>query len=413
MDNSQYYTPGGNQHQATNPPNMENNFAPRGGPYYPSPSVGFPPTPYQPPRTAVQGNVDNSSRPNFWTGPNVYQPTQPQNAPPWPPFPPLPGPGNAGYGYPQPQYQTPPGFEGHPCPPNPPPFEFNPSRPPPVFCEPESNQVSAFIEAQRNACSVSQQPGFESHNVGVSNQWAPGPTAGHQNNRDNNRSFNNTRNFANTEFQTAEEINRRDNERCQRGFNDYFNEPQPNQQRYQPLEHAQPDEESRQRKQDEQWLQNFALKRKIKTIPQKSRTEMPSVSQMKEDLYGAVKLVSELSLICQTLKLNLENDTVWTESYSEAAELKKNVQERLSFLSDPEAKSSIKKKLMTIRNKRIRIRRKKIEHVEEDQKQEERLAERVAAIDKWMLKRIQQVEEKKRVRWLRKRQFTADGAMSQ
>ncbi|XP_048088214.1 programmed cell death protein 7 [Alosa alosa] len=407
MDNSPYYTPSVQLHQATNPPNMDSNF---GGPFYQGPSPGFPPAPYQPPRAAVPGSVDNSSGPNFWAGPNMYQPSQPPNAPPWHPFPPLPpGQGSAGYGYPPPQYQPPPVFEGQLCPPNPPPFEFDPSRPPPGFCEPESNQISAFIEAQRNACNAPQQPEFESHNDGVANHWAHGPTAGLQRNRDSNRSLDTRIHFTSTEFQTVGQTNR-DNEMCQRGFNDAFNEPR-HQQRYQPLEQHSPlDEETKQRKQDEQWLQNFVLKRKNKTLPQRSRIQTASVSQMREDLYGAVKLVSELSLLCQTLKLNLENDDVWTESYSKAVGLKKNIQEKLSFLSDAETVSSIKKKLATIRKKRIRTRRKKIEQIEEEQKREERLAERHAVIDKWRMKRILKVEEKKREEELKK---AADSVLSE
>lgn len=196
----------------------------------------------------------------------------------------------------------------------------------------------------------------------------------------------------------------------QRGFGDAFNDPRQSQQRYQPLEPAPQDEESKQRKQDEQWLQKFLLNRKIKDIPQKRKTETPSVNQVRKDLYGVVKLVSELSLICQTLKLNLENDSVWTESYSKATGLRKIIQEKLSFLSDQETMSSIKKKLVAIRKKRIRTRRSKLDQAEENQKIEERLAERHAAIDKWRMKRIQKVEERKREEELKK---AADSVLSE
>lgn len=406
MDNSPYYNPGGHQQQAAN---MEGNFGPS-GPFFPGPSPGFPPAPYQQPQAALPGNVDNSSGPNYWTAPNVYHPSQPPNVPPWPHFPPpLSGQGNAGYGYPPPQYQPPPGFDGHPRPPNPAPFEFDPSRPPPGFCEPESNQISAFIEAQRSACSVPQQAQFQSHNDGIRNQWAPGPTTGNVN--QNNRSWDNNRNFSSNEFQTAGEPNLRENENLRetRGFRDAFNEPRQNQS----LEHAPQDEQSRQRKQDEQWLQKFLLNKNIKDIPLRSKTDTPSVSHVKEDLYGVVKLVSELSLICQTLKLNLENDSAWTESYSKAVGLKKIIQEKLSFFNDQDTMSSIKKKLVTIRKKRIRTRRRKLDLAEENQKVEERLAERHAAIDKWRMKRIQKVEEKKRVRLSNRSSCTEGGAIPQ
>ncbi|KAL2077041.1 hypothetical protein ACEWY4_026545 [Coilia grayii] len=408
MDNLPYYPPAGHQHQATNVPNMPTNFAQRGGPYYPVPSPGFPPASYPPPHSAVQGNVDNSSGPRFWARPNVYQPSQPQNAPPWPPFPPPPGQGNASYGYPSPQYPPPPGFEGHGCPPNPPPFEFDPSRPPPGFCEPESNQISAFIEAQRNACNVPQQPTFESHNEGVTNQWASGPNSGQTSFRDGSRPLDNQRNFANTDSQSFGVSSGREDERWQTGGSEFFNEQ--NKQLHQPTERIPLDEESRQKKQDEQWVQSFLSKRKIKTNPQRVSTGTLSVRQVREDLYCTVKLVSELSMICQTLKQNLGNDTVWTESYNQAVGLKNNIQEKLNVLTDPETLSCIKKKLVTLRKKRMRTRRQKIEKIEEYQKQEDAVAERHAAIDKWRMKRIQQVEEKKREEELKR---AADAVLSE
>lgn len=100
----------------------------------------------------------------------------------------------------------------------------------------------------------------------------------------------------------------------------------------------------------------------------------------------------------QMLEDNLENESVWTETLSKAAELKNMVRERLTSLKDPDCLSSIQRKLLLIKKKRARGRRRKIEEREEMQEQEVRRAQREAEVDKWQMKRIQEVEEKNRVR---------------
>lgn len=158
------------------------------------------------------------------------------------------------------------------------------------------------------------------------------------------------------------------------------------------------DEESMQRLRDEQWLQSFLLKRRNKSTEPKQTESKPSISQFREKLYGTVKMLSELNIVCQMLKDNLENEGVWTESLSKANKLKSSIQESLTDLKDPDCVSSVKRKLLLINKKRARMRRRKMEQREEKQEQEARRAEREAEIDKWQMKRIQEVEEKNRVR---------------
>lgn len=109
-------------------------------------------------------------------------------------------------------------------------------------------------------------------------------------------------------------------------------------------------------------------------------------------------MVSELNKVRQMLEDNLENESVWTETLSKAAELKNIIRERLTSLKDPDCLSGIQRKLLLIEKKRARVRRRKMEEREEMQEQEVRRAEREAEVDKWQMKRILEVEEKNRVR---------------
>lgn len=145
---------------------------------------------------------------------------------------------------------------------------------------------------------------------------------------------------------------------------------------------------------------NAFLHRRRKTAPSSNRHSPPkqSVSEFREKLYTAVKMLSELSEVCQTLKTNLENESAWTDSYSRAAEMKSSLEERLKTLNDPDRVDMVKKKLAMIKKKRARVCRKKAEREEEKQEQEARAAEKEAAIDKHQMKMIQEIEEKNRVR---------------
>lgn len=157
------------------------------------------------------------------------------------------------------------------------------------------------------------------------------------------------------------------------------------------------DEESKQRLRDEQWIQSVLLSRISKSSEPKQTKSTPSVSQFKEKLYGTVKMLSELNVVCQMLKDNVENEGVWTDALSKAAELKKSIQERLTELKEPDCVRSIKRRILQINKKRARMRRRKMAQKEEKLEEEARRAEREALVDKWQMKRLQEVEEKNRV----------------
>ncbi|XP_053369373.1 programmed cell death protein 7 [Clarias gariepinus] len=174
---------------------------------------------------------------------------------------------------------------------------------------------------------------------------------------------------------------------------------------------AQPGEDAWQRTQDEQWIDAFLRKRSgAAPPPPKLSPPNQSISQFREKLYTAVKMLSELSEVCQTLKNNLENESVWTDSYARAAELKSSLEESLKMLKDPDRVDVVKKKLARIKKKRERLRRKKAEREEETREQEARAAEKEAAIDKRLMKKIQEIEEKNRERELK---MAADSVLSE
>ncbi|CDQ86944.1 unnamed protein product [Oncorhynchus mykiss] len=170
-----------------------------------------------------------------------------------------------------------------------------------------------------------------------------------------------------------------------------------------------PDQDSIQRMQDEQWLKHF-LRNRERTTAKTSKPAEPhsrqthpkvSVAHIRDTLYGAIQLVSKLSMACETLKHNMENESVWADSYAEAVSVKTDLQEKLKVLGDSEFVESLKKKLSSISKRRARLRRRQVEQDEDKQREEERVAEREAAIDKWRMKRIHEVEEKKRAQELK------------
>ncbi|XP_016140371.1 programmed cell death protein 7 [Sinocyclocheilus grahami] len=170
------------------------------------------------------------------------------------------------------------------------------------------------------------------------------------------------------------------------------------------------DEESMQRSRDEQWIRSVLLKRRNQSTEPKHTESKASTSEFREKLYGTVQMLSELNMVCRMLEDHLENEDAWTESLSKATELKNRIQESLTDLKDPDCVRGIKRKLLRVNKKRARMRRRKMEQQEEKQEQEARRAEREAEVDKWQLKRIQEVEEKNREKELK---LAADAVLSE
>ncbi|KAF7666756.1 hypothetical protein LDENG_00093750 [Lucifuga dentata] len=157
------------------------------------------------------------------------------------------------------------------------------------------------------------------------------------------------------------------------------------------------DEKALQRRQDELWLKSFLQSRA--TDSQSSRSQRKprvSVGEMRDALYGAVRLVSELSHTCETLRDNLQDEAAWTESHVAALRLKEELQGKLRVLGDREALSGLEAAVSRAGKRKARRQRARVLQRLEETREEQRVSEKEAEIDKWRMKQIHAVEEKKK-----------------
>ncbi|XP_071328991.1 programmed cell death protein 7 [Trachinotus anak] len=163
-----------------------------------------------------------------------------------------------------------------------------------------------------------------------------------------------------------------------------------------------PDEDgaASQRRQDTEWLRRFLQSRgKVSRSPQtqpQQRLQYSYVPVVREAVYGAAQLLSALEESCHTLRHNLENEGVWADSYRTALHMRRELQDRVKLLSDGDCLHELKAKLSHVRKRRARrLRARGLLQLEEEHRQE-RISEREAAIDTWRMKKIQEVEERKK-----------------
>nr|XP_057909402.1 programmed cell death protein 7-like isoform X1 [Doryrhamphus excisus] len=167
------------------------------------------------------------------------------------------------------------------------------------------------------------------------------------------------------------------------------------------------DEAAVQRKQDEQWLSHF-LQRRVSGPKDAQMLKPVTGPDLKDVLREAADLLSRLTDACQTLTDNLDNSSVWDASYRDALHLKTGLQNKLSSLVDL---FKVHKEKMT-RAAKTRARRVKSRNMaDRDQAAKEmRFAEKESTIDKWRMRQIHQVEEKKKERELK---LAADSVLSE
>lgn len=161
------------------------------------------------------------------------------------------------------------------------------------------------------------------------------------------------------------------------------------------------DETAIQRRQDQQWLRRFLQSRDTPSkTPQTPQTQQPQhscVPDLREALYRAAQLVSQLAQSCETLKDNVEDESVWTDSYLTALNVKRELQDQLPVLSDSPGLERWKAKLSRVAKRRARRLRARKGWQMEEKEREDRISEKEAGIDKWRMQQIHQVEEKKKV----------------
>uniref|UniRef100_A0A3Q2UMI9 Programmed cell death 7 n=1 Tax=Fundulus heteroclitus TaxID=8078 RepID=A0A3Q2UMI9_FUNHE len=156
------------------------------------------------------------------------------------------------------------------------------------------------------------------------------------------------------------------------------------------------DEEGLQRRQDRQWLARFLQSRGRTASGPLQRSSLGSVPAFREALYGAARLLSRLQELCRTLQHDLHADSGWSESYLTALQVKKELQAGVDKLTDSQSLDALKVKVARIAKRRARRLRAKKELQMEKELAEELSSEKEASIDKWRMRQIQQVEERKK-----------------
>lgn len=158
-----------------------------------------------------------------------------------------------------------------------------------------------------------------------------------------------------------------------------------------------------QRKRDAQWVSGFTRNRNKPTdIPQKQLK-----CDFKPVLYRVAELVTQLDTFCNTLRANISDCDVWTDSYSEALKLKKELEDKFAIIDSGEFEAW-KRKLH--RNAERRTRKKQQDGAK---RRRERISEKEAVIDAWRLRQIRAVEEKKKVTPVQKSKRTQGCTLSE
>ncbi|XP_047437464.1 programmed cell death protein 7 [Mugil cephalus] len=165
------------------------------------------------------------------------------------------------------------------------------------------------------------------------------------------------------------------------------------------------DERALQRMQDTQWLrgflQNRSKKSRVPKTQQQQQTRLSSVPPVRKTLYRLSQLVSLMEESCESLKHNLHDVTVWSESYSTTLNVMKEICDEGKLLSDDQCLDQLKADASRFARRRALRERARKKLQMEEQQAKDRRSVKEAAIDKWMMKQIQQVEDKKKERELK------------
>lgn len=145
-----------------------------------------------------------------------------------------------------------------------------------------------------------------------------------------------------------------------------------------------------QKKRDSQWVRCFLRNRNKPTDALQKRNKLKY--DLKAGLYRVAELLTQLGTVCDKLRSSVNDCDVWTESYTDALDLKKELEDNLAAI-DCEDLNAWKRKLQ--RNAERRTRRKQ---QDAEKRRQERISEKEAVIDAWRLRQIRSVEEKKKVK---------------
>ncbi|KAF6721028.1 Programmed cell death protein 7 [Oryzias melastigma] len=153
------------------------------------------------------------------------------------------------------------------------------------------------------------------------------------------------------------------------------------------------DEEAQQKRRDRDWIRRFLQDRRKRPSGPRFRRECRfPLPELKGVLYGAAALVSRLEQLC----LRLQGEDGWTDSYPAALGVRRELQENMTLLRDPENLTRMKANVFRVSQRRVRLRKARNLQKLEWKQAEESSSRKEAGIDEWRLRQIQQGEEKKK-----------------
>lgn len=160
------------------------------------------------------------------------------------------------------------------------------------------------------------------------------------------------------------------------------------------------DDVARQRRQDTKWVRQFLQatgKKSCGRLQSQHPPQLSSISSLRQALYGAAQLISRLEDICHTLTHSLHDDGEWTHSYLRALGIKAELADKARLLADTSRLGELKAQVSRAACRRLRRLRARREAKKEQKDAEERRSLKETAVDKWRMKLMQEVEEKKKV----------------
>lgn len=159
------------------------------------------------------------------------------------------------------------------------------------------------------------------------------------------------------------------------------------------------DEDAAQRQRDEQWLVQFLARRGPPAEPPPP-PRGASLELGRRLAVRALGTVSRLVALCRALRCREAEgrEEGWERERAEAEELLEELRETVRPLREPGYLRELGRKAEKARKRRERLQRRKREARAAQEEEAARAAEREAEIDRWRAGRIQEVEEKNRVR---------------
>lgn len=154
-----------------------------------------------------------------------------------------------------------------------------------------------------------------------------------------------------------------------------------------------------QRLRDRQWLEAvFGNSRRSGVRGPRGTPAGPSLGEVRAQLRAALRLVRRLRSLGQSLREAEADGAAWASLHTQAAPLRAELTERLQPLAQAAYVGEARRRLERVRRRRLRLRERAREREAEQEAKAAQASEREQEIDRWRVKCVQEVEEKKRVR---------------